>query len=815
MRPGGREILLNYTANTGEGAEAAEGPGIGPLAKIRVLDFGQAALAPIVSVYLGMLGAEVIKVEPLEGDHSRMYLPKLGPTTTLFLGNNLNKSSVRIDLKSPTGLAAVEQLIQSADVLIENFSTPKTMVKLGLGYERLRELNPQLVYLSASGFGGTGPLAGRRCYEWVVQALAGFVASTGREGGAGEFSRGTGYFDWCGAMVNTALVLLGLLDRDISGKGIEIQTSQLGTSLFTGLTRVAEYLGSGQSAVPLGGRSGFVVPSGAFPTSEGTIIFSVRREREWDALCKELGLEALGNDRTLLSPAQRCQRRAEIEDQIERVLKEDSAENWARRLRLAGLPCTIAPRRAKQTQVLSANEDVQANSFVTRVPTPGGPLMAARPHWTFANAGVAPLHCTIDLGEPFAAIQQLIDERLGDGQRGAAHEDSIKSVDGDSSETNAELPLSGLKVLEIAEGVPGAIAGMMALRFGAEVVKVEPVGGDWLRNQPPLLGEQGAIFSVLNKGKRSVALDTSLDDDRQVILQLANEADIVIVADSETITSGVDVSYESIDRDNPRVVYCSIDGWGECSPRAREEASEFEVQAAAGLNLQIGTRDGDPLFLGFDMISFATGMAAFQATLAGLLERRRTGAGERSRVSMLGVAVALSQMNLAAESATEGLEARQLNAYNWPADHGFKCKDGWVFLDFFRTTGEAWTQFFIATDCIELLQDARFNDPVLVEAQKYLLPALMEEKLSSWSFDELEALVVGQLDGTLIPIETIAEALHHPQVSELGLFRDGGNMADMLAPAKVDRWAQHVGDVVPQVGADNSLARNGSVWYGN
>jgi crotonobetainyl-CoA:carnitine CoA-transferase CaiB-like acyl-CoA transferase len=163
----------------------------GPLRGLLILDFGQAAVGPIAAEWLGMLGATVIKVEAPNGDFVRWATPLIGGMGTTFIGNNLTKLGVVVDLKTAEGLERAKQLIASADLLIENFRSPAIMERLGLGYEVMSEVNPRIIYVQASAFGREGPWVGMFSHEWVAQTVSGFVSVTGDEEGVPEWSRAT------------------------------------------------------------------------------------------------------------------------------------------------------------------------------------------------------------------------------------------------------------------------------------------------------------------------------------------------------------------------------------------------------------------------------------------------------------------------------------------------------------------------------------------------------------------------------------------------------------------------------------------------
>src|SRR5690348_9075218 len=265
----------------------------GPLSGLLVLDFGQAAVGPIAAEWLGMLGATVIKVESPKGDFVRWATPLIGGMGTTFIGNNLTKLVVVAELKTAEGFERARQLIANADVLIENFRSPAIMERLGLGYEVMAALNPRIIYVQASAFGREGPWVGMFSHEWIAQTVSGFVSVTGDDHGVPEWSRATANQDWNGAMINLAAVLAGLLRREQSGRGMMIETAQLGSSIFAGITRYAELFADGKAPRPMGSARANVVPDQSFRTADGYLSLCTPSNKFWLKLCAVLHNPAL------------------------------------------------------------------------------------------------------------------------------------------------------------------------------------------------------------------------------------------------------------------------------------------------------------------------------------------------------------------------------------------------------------------------------------------------------------------------------------------------------------------------------------------
>ena len=301
---------------------------------------------------------------------------------TTFIGNNLAKLGVVIDLKTAEGLERAKQLIASADVLIENFRSPAIMERLGLGYEVMAALNPRIIYVQASAFGREGPWVGMFSHEWVAQTVSGFVSVTGDDEGVPEWSRATANQDWNGAMMNLAVVLAGLIRREQTGRGMMIETAQLGSSIFAGITRFAELFANGRAPRPMGSARPNLIPDQAFRTDDGYINVCVPTEKSWSRLCEALEEPALEGAQFATNNA-RIAHREELIPTLSRIFERRRSNEWIEQLRAAGVPCGIHECERRQTDVLLEDEQVRVNSMLQRVATPYGEIRSQAPHWKF------------------------------------------------------------------------------------------------------------------------------------------------------------------------------------------------------------------------------------------------------------------------------------------------------------------------------------------------------------------------------------------------------------------------------------------------
>jgi CoA:oxalate CoA-transferase len=733
----------------------------GPLRGLLVLDFGQAAVGPIAAEWLGMLGATVIKVEAPKGDFVRWATPLIGGMGTTFIGNNLAKLGVMADLKTTDGLDRARQLIAKADVVIENFRSPAIMERLGLGYDVMAALNPRIIYVQASAFGREGPWVGMFSHEWVAQTVSGFVSLTGNDDGTPEWSRATANQDWNGAMMNLVMILAGLLRREQTGRGMMIETAQLGSSIFAGITRFAELFATGRAPRPMGSARPNIVPDQSFSTADGFISVSVPENKFWQRLREVLESPALGSAKFATNES-RIAHREELISVLNNIFRCRTSADWLELLGKAGVPSGPHEVKARQTDFLLTHPQVLANGMLQRVATPHGEIRSQAPHWRFEKTPAAIMRGCPILGQDTQRVFQELDNQLSGPPpfRVAGLDDQASGV------------LAGMRVIEIAEGLPGPLCGMIFRRFGAEVIKVEPPRGDWLRAVPPKVDETSSLFLQLNPGKQSIVVDLGTEHGREQVALLARDADVVITGYRPGKLEPLGIAYEELKRNNPKLIYCEITGWGSKGPMAEMPATELAVQAMAGLTRHLGFKNGLPVRQGFDMASVATGIAAAQAILAALYWRLRSGEGQRVEVSMLASALAINQWDIVAESETveqnRPSPGVQLESYEWPPDHGFRCADGTCLIDFLGHE-EGWSLFFADIDRPDLLGDPRFNTVQLIRNNKRHLPRLLNPTLESWLLAQLEP-IVRKHGGTILPALNLEQVANHPQVKGLGII---------------------------------------------
>jgi len=313
-----------------------------PFAGIRILDFTRYLAGPFGTYQLALLGAEVIKIEPKNGDDMRFsQLSKewaakgLGPS---FLGINSNKRSLTLDLSKPKAVEIVKRLVKTADIVWENFR-PGVMQRFGLGYDVLREINPRLIYAAVSGFGQNGPERGTAAFDGKLQAMSGIMSLTGHED-KGPTRAGFALCDTIGGMTAAFAVSSALYQRTHTGRGQFVDVAMLDAALSFLSGPVAEYTVAGHQHRQFGNLSSTgKVTGNRFKAGEGDLMLAVMTEKQYAALMRGLGREDTLDDPRFADWASRSRNEPALRKIIEDALAGDSAKNWEKRLTELDVPC--------------------------------------------------------------------------------------------------------------------------------------------------------------------------------------------------------------------------------------------------------------------------------------------------------------------------------------------------------------------------------------------------------------------------------------------------------------------------------------------
>lgn len=350
---------------------------MGALSHLRVLDLSRVLAGPWSGQILADLGAEVIKVErPGSGDDTRAWGPPFlkdssGENTSeaaYYLSANRNKRSVTIDFTRPEGQKLVRELAAKSDVVIENFKVGG-LAAYGLDYASLRQINPNLIYCSITGFGQTGPYAKRAGYDFMIQGLGGLMSLTGRpegEDGAGPVKVGVALTDILTGLYSTVAILAALAHRDQHGDGQHIDMALLDVQVACLANQAMNYLTTGTPPRRLGNAHPNIVPYQDFPTADGDFILTVGNDGQFRKFAEVAGQPQWADDPRFATNKLRVANRAELIPLIRQATVFKTTAEWVSQLEQAGVPCGPINDLAQ----MFADPQVQARGLAIDIPHP-------------------------------------------------------------------------------------------------------------------------------------------------------------------------------------------------------------------------------------------------------------------------------------------------------------------------------------------------------------------------------------------------------------------------------------------------------------
>ncbi len=313
--------------------------GEGALAPLRVLELGHVMGGPFCAMLLADLGADVIKVEPpRDGDPAR-WAPgfhRTGADGAAFLAVNRNKRSVALDLTATEGRELFQRLVATADVVVDS-APPGAADRLGIGYEALAGRNPGLVYASVTGFGRTGPYAGRPGADLVAQGMAGILTVTGEPGG-GPVRAGVPVADLGAGLLAALGVLAAIVARGRTGRGQLVDAAQFDAAVALSLWDLAELWTTGRAPGPRGTANRLTAPYQALRTADGWLTAVADDDWRWRRLCRALGVDRLIDDPRFAQNRGRMAHRAELVAELEAALAGGPTALWVDLLLAAGVP---------------------------------------------------------------------------------------------------------------------------------------------------------------------------------------------------------------------------------------------------------------------------------------------------------------------------------------------------------------------------------------------------------------------------------------------------------------------------------------------
>jgi crotonobetainyl-CoA:carnitine CoA-transferase CaiB-like acyl-CoA transferase len=599
---------------------------------VRVLELGGLVSAPFATKMMGDLGADVVKIEPPEGDRARRrgpYPPAVDGTepdlerSGLFLAINTNKRGITLDLTDSEDRACFDDLVATADVLVHNH-VPTEMEALGLAYERLRAIRPELVMCSITPFGLTGPHRDYRAEELTVQHGGGWGwLSPGATdhphlpplkafGHQADFQAGI-------AANAVSLAALHRARRTGQGEHIDLSSQAYVTTFLEAALIYWTYAGALASRMGARGLN----PWGIYPCSDGLIFLATVEEDQWQRLVEFMGTPEWAT----MEIFEGFKNRFENADALRIFLQEWTAqwkvddlfhEGQARRICFAPV-VTIeefgALPQLRERDFFVRVEDPDTGSFEV----PGPPYRLQEPWWQIRRP--AP--------------------RLGE------HDTEIRAEvrtapDSAARSGSAGLPLEGVRVLDLSWVWAGPFAGMQLSHLGAEVIKVESAGRPdlgrrlavYVKDQEQTIDSSG-YFNQWNQGKKSIQL--SLDEPAaiEIVKQLVAHCDVLVENFATGVMERLGLGYQTLREIRPDLIMASISGYGQTGPWREYMGYGPAISPLSGLSSLSGYAGEGPSEVGLSLGDPAAGITAAAAVCAALVARGETGRGQYFDISLL------------------------------------------------------------------------------------------------------------------------------------------------------------------------------------
>ncbi|MGI8643020.1 MAG: CaiB/BaiF CoA transferase family protein [Thermomicrobiales bacterium] len=365
-------------------SETAVEPAALPLTGVLVVDLTRVMTGPFCTMMLGDMGADVVKVEqPGRGDDTRHWGPpfvggneEYPGESAYFLSVSRNKRSLTLDLKSPVGSAALWRLIETADVVVENFS-PGTIDRLGFGYDAVKARKPDIIYASISGFGQTGPSRMRTAYDLILQGMSGMMSVTGPPGGP-PTKLGVPIADLAAGMFTAFAIAGALYGRTQSGQGQYVDTSMLAGQVALLTYQAGIYFTTGRVPEPIGNAHPIVAPYDTYQSADGYVNVAVGNDAIWQRFCTAFDRQDLALDARFLTNAGRITNLQALNELIGPLLVSFSSQEIVRRLDAHAVPCGPISDMAE----VMSDAQTRDQELVREVPHPtlGSVTMAAPPY---------------------------------------------------------------------------------------------------------------------------------------------------------------------------------------------------------------------------------------------------------------------------------------------------------------------------------------------------------------------------------------------------------------------------------------------------
>jgi len=721
-----------------------------PLTGLRVLDLTQGIPGAYATKTLVDAGAEVIKLEPPEGDFLRRWsasgatIPD-GEDGALFQFLSASKQSVAVDLKRKDDRDLVLRLAAVADLLVENFE-PGVRDALGLSFETLQATNPALSLVSITPWGQTGPWATRPATEFTLQAAVGATAYRQYPGRI-PVAAGGRIGEWLTGAYAAEGALLAWLSARKTGRGQHVDVSMF-EAMVLAMTVYHDLSGQWRKE-PLAGA--IEVPS-IEPAKDGWVGFCTNTGQQWKDFAALIGHPEAGDDLRFYDGTHRCQHLDYMQQIIHSWTLERSVDEIVEITNLMRIPCTPIGDGSN----LPDRDHFKVRGVYAKAP---GGFLQPRPPYLFERSALRPLGAAPHLGEHTKNARALLEK--------------TKPASGEVRDGDP-LPLKGLRVIELSTFWAGPIAGCHFADMGADVIKIESIQRpDGMRFAGAvandLLWEWSPVFHGVNTGKRDLTLKLDDEAGRQLLLRLIENADVVIENFSARVLANFGLTWEGIHALNPHAILVRMPSFGLDGPWRDRTGFAMTVEQASGMAWVTGYEDlplvprgaCDPL----------GGVNAVIATLLALEDRRRTGEGQLVEVPLVEGALNIAAEQVIEYSAYGKLLTRQENRGPCAAPQGvYRCDGDNVFVAVAVETQTQWKALCAKLERPDWESDSSLNT---IEGRRTLHDEI-DEAIERWTLQRKQVDAAEQLSAAGVPAEPLINAHFispNPQLEARSFFQ--------------------------------------------
>ncbi len=729
------------------------------LSGVRVVELSQFDAGAGCAEILAWLGADVVKVESAVSESGRYAATeRAGVDSYEFILLNANKRSVMCDLETDRGKQHLRQLIANADVVVEHLA-PGVVERLGFGYKMVRELNPRIIYAQIKGFAAGNPRANYLSMDMVAQAVGGAVSGTG-DAGEPPLAPGIAIADTGAALHSAMGILSALYQRQVTGRGQSVEVAM--QDAVINLHRVA-YINQSMRGKPLqrtgnGSRSA-AVPSNLFACKPGGpndyvfIHVSKSANKHWQSIAKLMGRSDWAHDPNYLTGQARTARRDEIEALISAWCGERTKVEAMDAIQNAG----ASAGAVLDTQELSEDAHLRERGMFATIEHPARGAVTM-PGWPVkkSESSVAVRSAPL-LG---AHTQEVLSEWLAPSKQAPLQP---------SRNAGTNSALAGVRVVDFTQFEAGTSCTEALAWLGADVVKIEePQRGERGRfGNTDTPGVDAHYFIHLNANKRSLTCDIKSERGKELLRKLIMKADVLAENMAPGVIERLGFGYDVVRQLNPRIIYAQIKGFPSDGPHANYLCFDTIAQAVGGSISAVGAVGGLPLRPGPNIGDTGSGMHCATGIVAALVQRQRTGRGQRVQMAMQESVINFSRAAF----------ARYLALGRPPARHGsrnlYACKGGgandYCFISTAAASDEQWHRLLQVIGKGDLLNDPRFASRQ--ERSKHMPE--MDALLTDWCSErtKIEAMDIMQRAG--VPAGAVLdpqEIQDDPELRKNGMF---------------------------------------------